>query len=747
MFARNRGLIKYFLLTLGLFLVITSCTAVDPTINGGTGDGTDRGTLMFKIYVDDTGVYELSTADLSEIEDTFAISKSDQFAFYSNGDIIPHWAEKVDREVVLRFLGIRSESLYTAENIYWLVVCKSGSDCPSPPESLIDRAPAGDEILDSSEKLADNLKFSSETHIKNIRLEENLLYNPQVEGEEHWFWASLTAPTAQNYEINLPLVAEGIARLRISGWASTQGAVNPDHHILLYLNNQLILDQTWDGKGEFDFVTEIPQGVLMEGVNQIELRAPGDTGVPADIYLLDSFEIAYSSYLRPIEGRLTFMSHGEEQVLAGFSDVVNVYDVSDPLNPVQMGSWDQDSISFSGEKGHIYTAVGSGGYLAPTRIEKAVLTPDLRVSSNAADYIAVGPSELLTPIDDLLDLREEGGFRSISVPLEAIYDQFGGGFPEPEAIRGFLQYAWMNWDDSPDYLLLVGDATYDPKGYISTSEANRLPVFLVNTVYGGQTASDVGYSQLSGERWIQSEQNTRHEIAVGRIPAQNLVQVRVFVDKILEYERSIKELSDNGTIDKGILAIADGQDASFQSDAQYFLDLFPEQYQKSIIAPQPGQDGVNLEIINQISAGNHLVAYFGHGSVNMWGKDRLFSVEDVSALPSDSQLPVILNLTCLTGLFTHPSTESLAEALLWKEEGGAVAVLAPTSLTLPTDQSFLVDELTSAILSDPDIPIGEVLRLARQQIPADTRGLRDVLQTFLLFGDPALKLHLSERSP
>jgi hypothetical protein len=69
-----------------------------------------------------------------------------------------------------------------------------------------------------------------------------------------------------------------------------------------------------------------------------------------------------------------------------------------------------------------------------------------------------------------------------------------------------------------------------------------------------------------------------------------------------------------------------------------------------------------------------------------------------------------------------------------------VAVFAPTSLTLPGDQSFLTRAFGEAFLAEPNLPLGDLLLKARRQIPVATAGALDVMQTFLLFGDPAMKL-------
>jgi hypothetical protein len=208
------------------------------------------------------------------------------------------------------------------------------------------------------------------------------------------------------------------------------------------------------------------------------------------------------------------------------------------------------------------------------------------------------------------------------------------------------------------------------------------------------------------------------------------------VEKLLDYEQTAA----NADLNAPILAVADGQERTFERDAQGFLDRFPEGVEKLLISPEAGTIGANLEITQRINAGSSLVAYFGHGSVSMWGKDRLFTVEDVSALSNQGIYPVFLNMTCLTGLFTHPEIDSLAETLLWQPRAGAVAVLAPTSLTLATDQSFLSNAFVDAYLAEPSRPIGDVLLEARRQIPESLGGAQDVLQTFLLFGDPAMRL-------
>jgi hypothetical protein len=286
-------------------------------------------------------------------------------------------------------------------------------------------------------------------------------------------------------------------------------------------------------------------------------------------------------------------------------------------------------------------------------------------------------------------------------------------------------------------LLLVGDASYDPRGYLAAPEVNRTPAFLIQTQFSGETGSDYSFSVLLPEQPIVETDRSilRPEIATGRIPAQQPEQVEVYAAKLLAYEQAGQA---GAPPVNHVLAIADGTDPVFRVDAQTFLGELPASIQADLLVSKPGEPGFNQQVKTSLDQGNWLVYYFGHGSLQMWGKDALFTNQDVPNLKKQVNLPVVVNLTCLTGLFTHPSQESLAEAFLFEPEAGAVAVLAPTSLTLPEDQSYLSYGIAEALLDHPSARMGEAVLFAQNKILNEKPEAQDVLRTFLLFGDPAL---------
>ena len=78
-------------------------------------------------------------------------------------------------------------------------------------------------------------------------------------------------------------------------------------------------------------------------------------------------------------------------------------------------------------------------------------------------------------LEPLVAAREAEGITTSVVPVEEIYDAFGYGDPSPDAINAFVTYAVAQWESpAPAYLLLVGDATTDTRGYLAQRPDNPI---------------------------------------------------------------------------------------------------------------------------------------------------------------------------------------------------------------------------------------------------------------------------------
>ncbi|HUF37518.1 MAG TPA: C25 family cysteine peptidase [Anaerolineales bacterium] len=564
----------------------------------------------------------------------------------------------------------------------------------------------------------------------SLRLEQNALYVPALEEGRPWFWQQLAAPGEIELVLDLDQFSGGGILLTAAFYASTEsGAVDPDHRLKIELNGNEIHSESWDGAGPRTIAMSIPGEILLPGENRLVIEAPGDTGVPADIVLLDWVIV---EYLRAadLEGApLHFTAIGESVDFSGTdTEPVFIFEIVETGEAAGLYILEPGAeLRFSTIAGNRYAAGALGDLRAPAGLRAVEQNPDLRDHAGAA-YLAIGAPELLSPLAELLDHRTAEGLSTLSVPVQAVYDQFGAGMQTPDAIRRFLSYAYENWSVRPEYVLLVGDWTYDPYGYTTEPPEFGVPSFFVHTEFGGETVSDVEFAKLDGDELP--------DLALGRIPARTPEQVEIVVGKTLAYETGA-----GGAWTRRVLAVADGSEARFSSDAAAFLDGFGDGFQPVQVNQAGDGRAVAGQIDRELTEGALIFSYFGHGSLTQLGKDGLFNTADAAALANGDRTPIMVSITCLVGLFTHPVVDSLTEVMLWNESGGVVAGLSATSLTLPAFQAFLSQALIDGIAAGPGHRLGEALLAAQRGMPTDLgRPAIEVLNTFILFGDPALVL-------
>ena len=93
-------------------------------------------------------------------------------------------------------------------------------------------------------------------------------------------------------------------------------------------------------------------------------------------------------------------------------------------------------------------------------------------------------------------------------------------------------------------------------------------------------------------------------------------------------------------------------------------------------------------------------------------------------------------LTCLNGFFINLTNDSLAEALIKGENGGAVAAWASTGLTTPDVQEIMAARFFYQVATGTIPRMGDLVKDAKTVIP----GGSDVRLSWALIGDPMLKV-------
>jgi hypothetical protein len=108
-----------------------------------------------------------------------------------------------------------------------------------------------------------------------------------------------------------------------------------------------------------------------------------------------------------------------------------------------------------------------------------------------------------------------------------------------------------------------------------------------------------------------------------------------------------------------------------------------------------------VRLLEAINRGQKLVNYTGHGSVQIW-RGNLLTSADAREL-TNQKLSFFVAMNCLNGLFHDLYTESLAEALIRAERGGAVAVWASSALTEPDQQAAMNQQLFRLLFNSSSV--------------------------------------------
>lgn len=207
------------------------------------------------------------------------------------------------------------------------------------------------------------------------------------------------------------------------------------------------------------------------------------------------------------------------------------------------------------------------------------------------------------------------------------------------------------------------------------------------------------------------------------------------VSKIVNYERGASA----GPWTGQALFIADQNvDSNFSAAVVSAASSVPRSLQVSTLLTDGVDAGTaHAQILSALNSGALLVNYDGHGAEQQWSFGDLFNTTDAAALNNGGRLPVYLLMDCLNGFFQDVYEQSLAESLILAPNGGAVAVWASSGFTSQPPQAAMDLALLQQFATFPNEPLGRLILQAKAGMTDN-----DVRRTWILFGDPAMKIRV-----
>ena len=422
--------------------------------------------------------------------------------------------------------------------------------------------------------------------------------------------------------------------------------------------------------------------------------------------------------------------------VGGFSEEnIRLFDVTDQYQAVEIlgsvfqgndGAWVLEAAvpGVSGDGDRVLLAMVDGRIESPAGIESN--TPSWwNTSDNSADMVIIAHSDLLVAAERLAAFRSDHGVSTIVVDVADLYDEFSWGIKDPGALRIFVDNAAAVWDHAPQYILLMGDSSFDPRNYLGFGDRDLVPTKIVATNLL-KTANDDWFADIEGDGLAN--------MAVGRLPAGTAQEAEAMVTKIIGYEQDAPAGPWAGKLTMVIDAVTG--DFDFQAAVDELEALIPATIESDRIdLDETDQATAHQQILDAFEEGRLLVNYDGHGYQAVWASDDVFGNEDALCLENGLKLPMVVAMNCLNGLFHDVYQDSLAEALLKNPNGGAVMVWASSALTDPTGQDLMNRDLYRSLFGADAPTVGEAVMAAKANVTdQDTRN------TWILFGDPSMRL-------
>ncbi len=484
-------------------------------------------------------------------------------------------------------------------------------------------------------------------------------------------------------------------------------------------------------------------------------------------------EILYTQQLVGISEALIFTSPDTtgavQYALSGFSGTkFFVFDITDVLD-VKIVSSQADQIAgtylfrdnLSAGIVKRYWAGTSSAYKTPASFMRIPNT-NLRGVTAVPNFIIITHRDFLAEAQRLKSFKENlpGGdaLKTFVVEVDTIYNEFGGGMPDPVAIRDFLKYATTNWPQAsgqaaPGYVLFLGDACFDFKNILGI-DRNWVPTY--QTPESDDQIETYGYDDFFA--CLTPGDNVTVTIAHGRLPVRSAAQARLEVDRIIQYESAPsfgtwKNLITVASDDRNVNGVLDAAPNPEQAEilAESYIPpffevkkIYEEDYPMVFSSAGRVRPDARQALLDQINRGTLVLNFTGHGNPKVWSHESILTKDDViTQFSNGNRLVLIVAATCDWGRFDEAGEQSSAEEAIVNPNGGAIGVISADRAVYSEYNASTNEALYRYLFSrnpfSRTLRLGDGLMLAKNE-----RGSGAVSNNrkYHLLGDPTLRLSI-----
>ena len=523
------------------------------------------------------------------------------------------------------------------------------------------------------------------------------------------------------------------------------------HQVEIYLGTgqRLFASHTFSGFDHQNIKASIQwSDIAADGTLTVRVRVNGVGGQP-DRISISFIKLRYPQTVNAVNAEKTF-ELSPNVVGKSFIQVENppvnarIFDVTDPANVNRIGA----TISGTLDAVVPYSVTSRKIYLAASSTTPVIKKVSYRQITPAQhDYIIIGHPLLRRPalgysdpVKAYAEYRAStagGGFDTLLIDIQQVYDQFNFGETSPLAIYKFLEF--LTNSSSPKYLLLVGkglDVWY--KYYRSPSTFSEFKDLIPAA---GYPAADMAYSTgLAGTQFEPA-------IPTGRIPATKAEHVAAYLNKVKESEA----LPYDNLWRKNVLHLSGGREEGEPELLQSYLkdlETVAVDYHLGGKVSALAKYSKDIQLINvskQVNEGVNLITFFGHSSATNLDFDIGYVSDAIMGYNNKGKYPTLLMNGCNVGAYFLNYT-TFGEDWVLARDKGATAFIAHGSYGFTNLLKRYADHFYSVGYQDStfiDQGIGDIQKeLAKRYMSTTISSPPNTtqVQQMILLGDPAVKL-------
>ncbi|MBK9255902.1 MAG: hypothetical protein IPM42_10475 [Saprospiraceae bacterium] len=383
------------------------------------------------------------------------------------------------------------------------------------------------------------------------------------------------------------------------------------------------------------------------------------------------------------------------------------------------------------------------------KIGKTEVFNPLNLSDTNIEYLIISNSKLYEDGTDYVSeystyrsSPEGGNFKTGILDVQNIYDHFGYGINRHfQGFKFMSEYMKTQWPNLK-YVIILGKAVEYP--------TTRTENDLIGVLHRSFFVPTFGYP--GSDNMLFSEGNYPDPaFAIGRIAAISGEEVKIYLDKIKEYDQAPlnpQTIEDKYWM-KRTLHLGGGNTVPEQDAIKNSLLSMQGVLENSMLGSDVRtfyktstdvlQSATSSQIKDLISTGVSLITFFGHSGVGTFD----FSLENPREYKNAGKYPIINSLGCYSGNI-HTPQKGISEAFVLEKDRGAIGFLASSGTAFIGSLSLygreFYDNIGNTYFGEN---IGTINQIVLKKYRESLFSNLAFYQQLTYHGDPAVKVYSS----